>query len=419
MLAEDFSDWKPVSPSKTAIATINPIRGLLDSGVAKQTGKESSEPVINMSLGDPTIFGNFKTHPCVIEAVEKQLKSYHSNGYAPSSGNPQAREAIAKAYSDPDNGVIFHPQDVILASGCSGAVEMSIVSLCSEGDNILLPKPGFPLYKTNAESRGVNYKLYNLLAEKQWEADLPHLESLIDDKTKAILINNPSNPCGSNWSKEHVAAIIDICAKHRIPLISDEIYNGIVFPGVKFTSAASVSKNVPVLTLGGIAKRYLVPGWRVGWVTLHDPLNVLVNLRPYINNLTAIINGPNTLIQKSLPDILSGDFNEEFSAHLNSGLETNAKIIVDRASAIKGLTPIVPEAAMYIMILIDPEIFDSGIRNSVDFFNSLMWEEHVEVLPGDIFDFPNSFRVVITPPPEKLIEAFDRIKLFCERHYKS
>ncbi|PVV04337.1 hypothetical protein BB560_001164 [Smittium megazygosporum] len=410
--------WTEIQPSEISRNTLNPIRGLLYAGAKPQSTPKSTKEVINMSIGDPTVYGNLKTPQKVLDAVHAATDDFKSHGYGPAMGHQFARQAVADRFSEPEHDVNYKFSDVFLASGGSGSIEFALIALCGPGDTVLTPLPGFTLYNTTASSHGISVKGYNLLPEKNWEVDLDHLESLIDSTTKAILINNPSNPCGSNWSKEHILAIIAICEKHKIPLISDEIYEHLVFGDEVFYSTASLSKTVPVLTLGGIAKRYLVPGWRMGWVTLHDPLNVLGSIRLALQSISAILNGPNTIIQFALREILLGDFNAAHQKYLIENLEESAAVTEKRANSIKGLRAIKPQGAMYLMVLFDPENFDSAIQTDIDFFHTLLWEENVEVLPGSIFGCPNSLRIVIAPPKDKINEAFDRIEEFCARHSK-
>lgn len=128
---------------------------------------------------------------------------------------------------------------MILASGCSHAIDLSICVLAEHGQNILIPRPGFPLYKTLTSVYGVEYKQYNLVAEQDWAIDLEHLESLIDERTAAIVINNPSNPCGSVFSREHLLQILEIAERHRLPIIADEIYEKFVFAPEHYEGNAS------------------------------------------------------------------------------------------------------------------------------------------------------------------------------------
>lgn len=120
---------------------------------------------------------------------------------------------------------------------------------------------------------------YNLLPQKNWEVDLNYMEQLIDNDTCAIVINNPSNPCGSVFSKEHIYEILKIAEKHFLPIIADEIYEHMVFPGTKYYSFSSLSKNVPILSCGGLTKRFIVPGWRLGWIVIHDRNNAFHDVR--------------------------------------------------------------------------------------------------------------------------------------------
>ncbi|PVU95958.1 hypothetical protein BB559_002549 [Furculomyces boomerangus] len=409
--------WTKVVSSVTARSTINPIRALVGSGIKEQKGKQSDQPMINMSLGDPTIYGNLKTPEAFVELVKEKLESYKCNGYLASSGDSSVKKAIADRHNLAGGATNFDASDVFLTCGGSGAIELALAALCAAGDNILLPKPGFPLYKIFALSKGFEYKHYNLIPEKQWEIDLEQLESLIDAKTKAVLINNPSNPCGSNWSKQHILDIIEICNKHKIPIISDEIYDGIVFENEVCYPAAALSTQVPVITLSGLAKRYLVPGWRIGWLTIHDPLGVMGDVKSGIASMTALLNGPNSFVQLAIPELFNLDLNETFFKDVNKKLQTSALIAEERANKIRGLKAIRPQGSMYIMVMFDPTQFDETFKNGIDLFYALAWEEHVEVLPGDLFDIPNSIRLVTSTPPEKISEAFDRIEAFCSRHY--
>lgn len=120
---------------------------------------------------------------------------------------------------------------------------------------------------------------YNLSPKKQWQIDLKQLESLIDENTAAIVLTNPSNPCGSVFTKDHLLDVIALCEKYCVAIIADEIYEHFVFPNVKYHSISSLSKNVPVLSCGGLTKRFLVPGWRLGWIIIHDRNDVFDDIR--------------------------------------------------------------------------------------------------------------------------------------------
>jgi tyrosine aminotransferase len=128
--------------------------------------------------------------------------------------------------------------------GCSCSLDLCIAVLAGEGQNILIPRPGFSIYRTLAEGFGIECRSYNLIPERSWEIDLKHLESLIDENTAALIITNPSNPCGSVFSKDHLLDILEIAERHFVPIIADEIYEHFVFPGNEYHSLSSLSKHV-------------------------------------------------------------------------------------------------------------------------------------------------------------------------------
>lgn len=289
-----------VKASQVSKRTVNPIRNIVD-GI--KVAPNPNKKVISLALGDPTVGGSFKIHAAAVEAVKSLLISCEGNGYPPSFGDEAARASIAKEYSRP--GAELTSKDVILGSGCSDALYMSIGALCDEGSNILLPSPGFPLYVTIACNRNVETRFYNLLPNKGWEVDLAQLETLIDEKTSCLLLNNPSNPCGSSYSKEHLIAILKVAERHHLPVISDEIYADMVFRGESFYPVATLTTTVPVLSVGGLAKRFLVPGWRVGWICVHDRNDIFKDVRPALVSMSQVIIGANSLIQKSLPEIFA------------------------------------------------------------------------------------------------------------------
>ena len=176
-----------------------------------------------------------------------------------------------------------------------------MTGLLNPGDNILLPKPGFPLYQVICDAHKIQCKFYDLLPEKNWEVDVAQLESLVDENTKAILVNNPSNPCGSVYSKEHLEQILAVADHHKLPVIADEIYGDMVFGDNIFFPMASLTKTVPVVAVGGLAKKFLIPGWRVGWLMVHDRNDVLKEVRTAYFKLSQLILGANSLVLVRLP----------------------------------------------------------------------------------------------------------------------
>ncbi|KAI7874697.1 tyrosine aminotransferase [Lichtheimia hyalospora FSU 10163] len=407
-----MSEWN-IKASDISKRANNPIRQIVDKLKVDPNAQKS---FISLSVGDPTVFGNFNVHDSANEAIKRQLDTFKHNGYPPAHGTVDARDAIARKHSIPEVAPLT-PNDVLLANGCSGALDICINVLCNPGQNILLPRPGFSLYKSLAEIREVEVRFYDLVPENNWQVDLKHLESLVDDKTACILVNNPSNPCGSVYPKEHLEAILAIAAKHHLPIIADEIYCDLVYKGNTFYPMASLTKDVPILAVGGLAKKWLVPGWRIGWILVHDRHDAFAaEVRTGLLNLTQVILGPNSVVQGALDDILHRT-PTSFYEETISQLEYNAKLGIDAVSKIDGLTPVTPQGAMYMMVGIDMDKF-KDISSDVEFSQKLVAEENVLCLPGQCFDYPNFIRIVITPPAGSLKEAYERMADFCARHRK-
>jgi len=407
-----MSGWN-IIPSAAAQRTKNPIRGLVDS---IKIPENPTKTMIALSLGDPTVFGNLPNPDILVNLLVQNIQSRKHDGYLPSHGAIAARRALAEFYSEENNKLTEN--DVIIGCGCSGSLDVAIRGLLNPGDNILIPCPGYSLYRVITDSIGASVKQYRLIPERQWEIDIQDLESQIDGNTKAILLNNPSNPCGNVFSEEHLRQILEVAERHRLPIISDEIYGELAFSFAPFTPIARLTTTVPVIVTGGMAKQYCVPGWRVGWILIYDQMGILVNYKKGLVNLTQLILGPSSIVQSTLPELLQHKQElREFNQRYVSIIETNARICVERLSQIPGMTTIAPQGTIYLLVKINIELFED-LADDRDFAAKLLEEEMVFVLPGQCFGATNFIRIVFCAPDDKLHEAFDRIATFCQRHLK-
>lgn len=280
--------------------------------------------------------------PEIIEAVKHVVQNEKHNGYGPSNGFLEARKAICE-YEKHQGDIT--PNDVIICSGCSTSLDLCISALASYGQNILCPRPGFSIYRTLSEGFGMEVRNYDLIPERKWEIDLEHLESLIDENTAALIITNPSNPCGSVFSKEHILDLLKVAEKHYLPIIADEIYEHFVFPGKDFHALSSLSKNVPVLSCGGLTKRFLVPGWRFGWITIHDRHDAFKEIRKGLGNLSGRILGANTIIQGALPEIFAKT-PQSFFDNIVSTIHVSCTLPLPLKSEFKLLSPFLTETRL-------------------------------------------------------------------------
>ena len=224
---------------------------------------------INLGLGEPAKANGYELAPEINEAIIEVVKAETFNGYTQASGALPAREAIAKKFGTAEHPI--DPNHVFLGFGCSGALYNAIAVMCERGDRILVARPGFPLCQPICQNLGVEFDCYDLLPDEGWQINLEHLKSQIKPTTKAILVNNPSNPCGSCFTKQHIEDILAIADEYRLPIVSDEVYYGLSYNEERpFYSFGNMTKTVPVICTGALSKIYCLPGWRCGWTIVYN-----------------------------------------------------------------------------------------------------------------------------------------------------
>lgn len=246
---------------------------------------------------------------------------------------------------------------------------------------------------------------------------MKHLESQIDQKTRAILINNVGNPCGNVFSKQHILDILKVAHRHQLPIVSDDIYEYFVFPGVEYYSIASLSKTVPVISCSGLTKRFIMPGVRMGWIIIHDKQNKLSEIRQGLVRISGRNFGPNSTVQRALPDILK-ETPQSFFDDTVTRVYQHAVLAFNSLKDSPGLTPYMPKGAFYMMIGIDLQKFPQ-FPSCLEFVEGLAAEQSVLAFPGTCFNFPGYFRFVLTVPEELIVEACSRLKDFCFEHFVS
>jgi tyrosine aminotransferase len=355
--------------------------------------------------------------------VQAALYKPHAAGYTHASGAPEARRAIAMHHSFPEHQL--SPDHVIVTNGCSGALELALNSLLDPGTTLLVPQPGFPLYEEIAEAHGANVVHYRLDPNKRWECDMNHLEEIMESHSnvRAVVINNPSSH-GSVFSEKHLQQILEFCEKHRLPVISDEVYGNLTFGTNEFHPMAQVAarngRKVPVITTSGLSKQFMVPGWRVGWLCFNDNMQgSLKAVEMGAHRLAQNIHGVSRLTQAAIPTLLSpstpglADWKETYRVTL----ERQGMLLCSALNDCYCLKVGPPQGSMYSIVRLDCSRLD--IKDDMEFATKLVQEENVFVLPGSSFGTPNTFRVAFSSPETTLQTASSRIVAFCHRHSKN
>ncbi|KAL7185466.1 hypothetical protein ACSBR2_027416 [Camellia fascicularis] len=393
------------------------IRSVLNE-VMQNMDEADLRPTIPLGHGDPSAFPSFRTTPIAEDAVSDALRSAKFNGYAPTDGILPARRAIAEYLSE-DLPYKLSSNDINLTIGCTQAIEVILTVLARPNANILLPRPGYPFYEARAAYSSLEVRHFDLLPEKGWEVDLDAVEALADENTVAMVIVNPGNPCGNVFTYQHLKKVAETARKLGILVISDEVYDHLTFGINPFVAMGVFGSIAPVITVGSISKRWIVPGWRLGWLVTNDPNGILekYGIVDCIKGFLNITSDPATFVQGALPQILEKTRGDFFSKIVNL-LREVADVCYNRLKEIPCITcPSKPEGSMFVMAKLNLSILED-IKDDVDFCIKLATEESVVVLPGVAVGMKNWLRVTFAVEPSSLEDGLGRIKAFCLRHAK-
>ncbi|ESQ54992.1 hypothetical protein EUTSA_v10025293mg [Eutrema salsugineum] len=350
------------------------------------------------------------------KAVVKAVICGTGNAYAPSIGLPVARRAVAE-YLNRDLDNKLTGDDVFMTVGCKQAIELVVDILAKPNANILLPKPGFPADYVRSIFKNLEVRRYEFIPENDFEIDLDSVREMADENTFAIFIINPHNPNGNYYTEAHLDQLARLARELGIMVVSDEVYRWTVFGSNPFVPMGKFSSIVPVITLGSISKGWSVPGWRTGWLALHDLDGVFRSTKVLkaAKEFLEINSKPPTVIQAAIPTILEKT-PKEFFDRRQSFLKHQVDFAYSKLNEIPTLTCYMkPEACTFLWTELDPLEF-LNIEDDQDFCNKLAKEENLVLLPGIAFGQKNWLRHSIDMETPILEDAFERLKSFCERH---
>ncbi|GIK22407.1 MAG: aminotransferase class I/II-fold pyridoxal phosphate-dependent enzyme [Ignavibacteriota bacterium] len=370
---------------------------VLANQVAK-TGKE----MLYLNIGDPNIY-DFAPPKYLVDATyQAMLKNL--NGYAPSSG---IKEAVAAIEKEADRKGITNVHDIFVTTGASEAIDICLTALVNDGENVLTPTPGYPLYTAIASKLQMMENPYYLNESNGWLPDIDDIKLKINDKTRAIILINPNNPTGSIYTEENLRQIIDLALKHNLVIFADEIYDKLLFDGKKQISIGALNKDVSCITFGGLSKNYMVPGFRIGWGIVSGRKEVLADYIEAINKILRARLSANHPEQYGIKPCLEGD--QDHLVEAMKKLSKRRDLTVEMLNAIPGISCVKPEGAFYAFPKLEMKQPDNH------FVAELIKETGVVVVPGSGFgQVPGTkhFRVVFLPNEQILEKAYKAIGSF-------
>ena len=390
---------------KPAVRTDNITYAVRDIVVLANEVAKSGKEMLYLNIGDPNIF-DFAPPKHMIDATyQAMLKNY--NGYAPSSG---VKSAITSIEKEAERKGIKNIHDIFVTTGASEAIDICLTALVNNGENVLTPTPGYPLYTAIASKLQMMENPYYLDESNGWQPDLEDIKSKVNEKTKAIIIINPNNPTGSNGSYETLKQLVDFAVEHNLVIFADEIYDKLLMDGKKHVTIASINKDASVITFGGLSKNYMVPGFRIGWGIVSGQKEILKDYIEAINKILRARICANHPEQYGIPAALDGD-----QSHITIAMEKLTRrrdLTYEMLNAIPGISCVKPEGAFYAFPKVE-------VKNDNHFVAELIKETGVVVVPGTGFgQVPGTshFRVVFLPQDEVLIKAYKSIAAFYEKY---
>jgi len=377
---------------------------------ARQLAK-TGKKIFYLNIGDPVAF-DFDTPEHIKQALFKAVKE-GSNSYSPSEGLPELREAISQKEKRV-NGVDVPADNILVTQGISEGIQMVMAALVDFGDEILLPGPTYPPYISYTKFFGGKPVTYETVEEDGWQPNIEDMRRKITKRTRAIAIINPNNPCGALYEEETVKEIVNLAGENDLPLLSDEIYDQIIYEK-KFVSTTHLARDVPVIGLNGFSKAHLMTGWRLGYVYFHSQKDELQELKQCIEKETRIRLCANTPVQKAGAAALNGP--QDHVQQMVEKLRQRRDYAWKRLNEIDGITCAKPEGAFYFF----PRIHAVGQKwkTDMEFALELLKETGVLLVHGSGFDpayGAGHVRGVFLPPLETLEQALDLIEGFMNKN---
>lgn len=373
---------------------------------AKAKGmKAQGIDVIGFGAGEP----DFDTPSYIIDAAKEALDKGYTR-YTPASGILPLRQAICEKLKR-DNGINYSTNDIIVSNGAKHSLYNIFQAILNPGDEVIIPSPYWVSYPEMVKMADGIPVFIETLEENNFKMLFHDLERAITNKTKAIIINSPNNPCGCVYDRQQLEEIAELAIKHDFYIVSDEIYEELLYDGKRHISIASLGPEVKdrTLVVNGLSKAFAMTGWRIGYTAGNSEIiKVMANIQSHSTS------NPNSIAQYASLAALNGS--KDMIANMLGEFDHRRKFMVDRIRSIDGLSCAMPLGAFYVMLNISGIIGKSHngriIEGSLDFADILLEAENVAVVPGIAFGADKHIRLSYATSIENISKGLDRIENF-------
>jgi alanine-synthesizing transaminase len=375
--------------------------------------EDEGHRILKLNIGNPAPFG-FEAPDDILKDVIHNLPK--SQGYSDSNGIYPARVAVMQYYQQQQIKNVT-VDDIFIGNGVSELIVMAMQGLLNNNDEVLIPAPDYPLW-TAAVSLASGKPIHYLCDDQNnWQPDIKDIRSKITDKTKAIVLINPNNPTGAVYSRSLLLEIIDIAREFGIAVISDEIYDKILYDNAKHHCIAAMADDLFFITLSGLSKNYRIAGFRAGWLVVSGNKRIAKGYIEGLNMLSSMRMCANVPSQHAIQTALGGyqSINELING--DGRLKVQRDLAFKMLNEVDGLECVIPQGAMYCFVKVDAEKFN--ITNDEQMILDLLRAEKVLLVHGSAFNLHKDcyFRLVFLPSVDVLKPALEGIANFFS-HYK-
>jgi alanine-synthesizing transaminase len=372
--------------------------------------EDEGQKIIRLNIGNLASFG-FDAPEEIQQDMIRNLPD--SSGYSDSKGIFAARKAVMhETQRQGIAGVTL--DDIYLGNGASDLIVTATNALLDEGDELLVPAPDYPLWTAATSLSGGQPVHYRCDEEDGWAPNLDDIRSKITARTKGIVVINPNNPTGAMYPDASLLGIVEIAREHGLVILADEVYDKVLYDGVKHTPIASLSSDLLTLTFNSLSKAYRSCGYRAGWMVVSGDKESAADYIEGLNMLANIKLGSNVPGQWAIQTALGGYQSINDLVCEGGRLRRQRDLAYQLITAIPGVSCVKPVAALYMFPRLDPQMYP--IADDRQFFMELLKETRVMLVQGSGFNYPDNqhFRIVFLPHEDDLREAIGRVAKFLE-----
>lgn len=374
--------------------------------------EEEGHRILKLNIGNPAPFG-FEAPDEILKHVIHNLPT--AQGYSDSQGIYPARVAVAQYYQQ--RGILgADADDVYIGNGVSELILMSLQALLNNGDEVLVPMPDYPLWTAAVNLAGGKAVHYLCDEQQDWLPALDDIKAKISKKTRALVLINPNNPTGAVYDAAFLRQLLQIAREHKLVVLSDEIYDKVLYDGTEHVSTAALADDLVMLTFGGLSKNYRIAGFRIGWLFISGAKQAARQYIEGLNILASMRLCANVPCQHAVQTALGGyqSINELVvpGGRLYDQMDLAHKLVTE----IDGISCLRPKGAMYLFPKIDLKKY--RIQDDELFVLDFLRQHKVLLVHGRAFNWPepDHFRIVTLPHKEQLTQAISRLGQFLQSY---